>query len=258
MGFNFGETGRLAEELLGGGSVKPTNNPELVVSMAQNNELCSPQTANNPRFKEQLFNLPRGIQILLDLAEQHGKSRSREGQAEIRKKMIQVKRKFDHKLLQEALIRYTINAHDNSYLPSAPGPLYGGKGRNEFIGELAEQLAEDYDTDLDNIEFYNAADTPLDILYSTDGFFVLDGRLFGDNEKRVVPIDVTISRSKESKYQNPSGSLILYLNPEELDDERLEKYRDEFSQQIKQAADTIGIDHALDDFQSKFDRGKAA
>lgn len=257
-GFEFSETGRLAEELLGGDSVKPRNNPTLVEAMYNNNELFHERYRKNPKYKEQIELLPKAIKALLDLAEMHEKARSREGRADIRKRMLEIKKKFNHKFLQEALLRYTINAHDHDYTPWSPGPIRGGRGRNEFIGELQETLSEHYGTELDNVRFFNAASTPLDILYSTDGFFVIDGSLFKDGHKRVVPIDVSISRSKSQKEFNPSGSLILYINPENLDDDELERYQQEFSHRIKGVAEEIGIDDALDDFTSQYDRGEAA
>lgn len=257
-GFEFGITGRLAEELLGGDSVKPQNNPALVDSMYKNGELFHSHYRNGPKYKRQIEDLARGIKALLNGADDHDKARSEESKAGIRKKMLKIKAHFDHNFLQEALIRYTINAHDKNYTPWAPGPLKSGRGRNEFIGELQEKLCDHYNTDLDNVRFFNAASTPLDILYSTDGFFVIDGSLFYDGEKRVVLIDVSIDYSKKDKEFNPSGSLILFIDPKKLDDQELERYQKEFSERIKEAAPESGIRNVLDDFTSQFDAGKAA
>ena len=65
-------------------------------------------------------------------------------------------------------------------------------------------------------------------MYSTDGFFVVDGRLFRDGKTRYLPIDLTI-RDK-GKDKNDSGSLILYVDTNLLDESKsIEDYIEEFT-----------------------------
>ncbi len=250
----FRETGRLAEEFLGGDSVKPKNNPKLAASMYDKGELLSKRFSNNPRFKEQINHLKEGLVKLLILAQQHEEKVNPNQQQKIRATMYRIKKHFNHDLLREALIRYTINAHPKQYTPWEPGPIRSPLPRNEFITDLQEQLCEELDTtDYNKVRFYNASGTPLDILYSTDGFFTIDSSLFPDGESRILPIDITLSKSKELKEFNPSGSLILFMDSDKLDDKGFRHYQENFAGRIKDVLQYTKPDHSLDGFISKFD-----
>lgn len=255
----FRETGKLAEEFLGGDSVKPENDLMLAKKMLMKGQLLSGKYKGNPRYKEQIKMLKIVLPQLLILAKQHEESPNPRSQEEIRLLMLKLKKRFNHDLLFEVLVRFTINAHPDKYTPWEPGPIKGGRPRNEFITDLQEKICEYFGTtDYNKVRFYNAAGTPLDILYSTDGFFVIDGSLFPDHQRRLLPIDVTISTSKEMKDFNPSGSLILHMDAKNLDDERLKNYRDSFARKIASTLLKTKPDHTLDGFKSKFDEGELA
>ncbi len=250
----FGETGKLAEEFLGGDSVKPKNDPLLAQKMFDKGELIGKRYSENPRFERQIQRLKSEIVDLLMLANQHENTLNPQTQNSIRTAMYSIKKTFDHDFLHEALVRYTINAHPKEYTPWEPGPVAGGLPRNEFITDLQEKLCDQLGTtDYSLVQFYNAAGTPLDILYSTDGFFTIDGSLFPDGNRRILPIDITLSRSKEMRNFNPSGSLVLFMDSEKLDDEMFEQYQDEFASRIKEVLESTEPDHTLDGFKSKFD-----
>lgn len=250
----FRETGKLAEEFLGGNSVKPKNNPMLVSKMYDEGKLLSKEYLSNPRYKKQISNLKKGLINLVILAQHHENNSNPKVQNRIRTEMFSIKKTFNHNLLQEALIRYTIEAHPKDYTPWEPGPIRNGLPRNEFITDLQEKVCDELGTtDYSKVQFYNAAGTPLDILYSTDGFFVLDGSLFPDGERRILPIDITISRSKERKDFNPSGSLILFMDTERLDDEGFKQYQTDFAKRINGVLETTEPDTMLNGFTSKFD-----
>jgi hypothetical protein len=251
---SFRETGKLAEEFLGGNSVKPKNNPKLAESMYDKGELLSKRFAKNPHFETQIEHLKEGLIKLLTLADQHEETVNPSQQQKIRNSMWRIKKYFNHDLLREALIRYTINAHPKQYTPWEPGPIRRPLPRNEFITDLQEHVCEELNTtDYNKVRFYNASGTPLDILYSTDGFFTLDGSLFPDRESRILPIDITLSKSKELKEFNPSGSLILFMDSDKLDDEGFKHYQENFAGRIKDVLENTKPDHALDGFISKFD-----
>lgn len=252
----FKETGKLAEEFLGGDSVKPTNSPRLAEKMFKKGQLLGDYYMKNSRFKEDIIKLKKGLIKLLTLAQYYEKSFDNEKQDQIRNEMYKIKKTLKHKMLREALIRYTINAHPKEYTPWEPGPISEKiLPRNEFITYLQEKLCEELNTTQYNkVQFYNAAGTPLDYLYSTDGFFTIDGSLFPDGKKRILPIDITLSRSKELKEFNPSGSLILFMEGSKLDDKKFNEYQREFASKIKDVLMRTPPDEALDGFASKFDK----
>lgn len=254
----FKETGKLAEEFLGGDSVKPVNDPGLAEKMFKKGELLGDYYMKNPRFKEDVKRLKEGVMKLLSLAQYYEETFNTQKQDQIRNTMYRIKKTLKHEMLREALIRYTINAHPKEYTPWEPGPISKKiLPRNEFITYLQEKLCEELDTtQYDKVQFYNAAGTPLDFLYSTDGFFTIDGSLFADGKKRILPIDITLSKSKELKKFNPSGSLILFMNEKDLDDEKLESYQKEFAAKIKNVLTDTHPDSALDGFTSQFDEEK--
>ncbi len=250
----FRETGKLAEEFLGGDSVKPKNDPELVSKMFDKGKLIGEHYLKDPRFKEQISRLKKSLEKLVALAQQHKNTVNPALQNRIRQTMFKIKKMFNHNLLREALLRYTIEAHPKDYTPWEPGPIRNAKPRNEFITDLQEKVCDELGTtNYSLVQFYNAADTPLDILYSTDGFFVLDGSLFPDKKRRILPIDITLSKNKEMKEFNPSGSLILFMDTNKLDDEGFVKYQNEFASRIREILNETAPDTALDNFTSKFD-----
>lgn len=251
-----GESGGMIEQYLGGESIRPQNDTSLVDALAKSGELIGQRFANNQRYAEQIKQLPSAIKELLKLTDMHAKSVDQHQQEAIRSQMFKIKKRFDHNLLLEALTRYTINAHPDDYMPWAPIPLSKkALKRNDWIADLHESICEELNTeDYDKVRFFSATQTPVDLMYSTDGFFVMHGSLFPDGQRRILPVDITISRNKKNLLQNPSGSLVLYMDVLDLDDDRLDLYREEFAKKIISAIKLNEPDHSLDGFKSKFDK----
>lgn len=179
--------------------------------------------------------LKENLNALFELAGEHKTATSKHFKEQVRDRMIQIRKQYDYELLRQVLYNYIIEAVPKKYDPSRPGPpteMESQNKRHEFIGILHEDLCDKLGIeDLDKVEFYNALDTPLDIIYSTDGFFVIKGEVFPDGHPRVFPIDITGNPEKENLDKNPSGSHILYI-PSDIDDETVDKVRDEFADTI--------------------------
>jgi len=254
---NSGETGRLIEELLGGYSVQPKFDPKLVDEMMSKGQLYNPVHNKNPRLKEQIRLLPDVIKKLLVLAEQHKTTGYTHIQEQIRTNMYKILSYFDYNFLFESLLRYSINALPDNYTPWEPGPVGANSTkRNEFISELQEKICEQFNvTDYNKVRFFNVVNTPLDLMFSTDGCFVVDGSLFPDKKRRILPIDITGNMNKQDKGYNASGSMVLYIDMKNMDDAELEKYRESFAKQIKECLlRSTRPDTMLDGFTSKFDQ----
>ncbi|MFC1647589.1 hypothetical protein ACFL10_01185 [Patescibacteria group bacterium] len=252
-------TGNLAEEYLGGASIQPGKSHKLVDEMAKQGELVGSRFKTSPHFEEEMKLLPRAIKALLDLTEasnQRGNGTQQQEKArkdEIFQRMMDIKERLGHELILEALIRYNINAVPNNYTPWEPVPLGPETKKRLFVSELQEEICERFNTtDYSKVQFYNSTNSPLDLIYSTDGFFVLDGSLFNDGKRRVQLIDITTRQKGREK--NPSGSLILYMDMDRLEDTDIDEYRESFAAQIRKASQEETPDQTLEGFTSKFDR----
>lgn len=252
-------TGNLAEEYLGGVSIQPGKSHKLVDEMAKKGELVGSRFKNSPHRREEMKVLPQAIKALLDMSEtvnergQGGQLAEERRQKQIIKRMLDIKKRLGHELILEALIRYNINAVPNNYTPWEPVPLGPETKKRLFVSELQEELCDRFNTtDYSLVQFYNSANSPLDHIYSCDGFFVLDGSLFKDGKRRIQLIDITTRR--KGKEKNPSGSLILYMDMDRLEDEDIEEYRESFAAQIHDVSRTEKPDKNLDGFTSKFDK----
>lgn len=260
---DFVDTGRLVEEYLGGASIQPRKSHKLVDEMAEKGELVGGRFKSSPHFKEEMKILPQAIKALLDLSESlnqrgHGtQHQEEEWRKQTIQRMLDIKKRLGHKIVFEALIRYNINAVPNNYTPWEPVPLGPETKKRLFVSELQEEICERFNTtDYSLVQFYNSANSPLDYIYSCDGFFVLDGSLFADGKRRVQLIDIT-ARDKGKERHN-SGSLILYMDDDRLEDKDVEEYRKNFAAKIHSASRMEKPDRTLDGFTSKFDEELAA
>jgi len=237
------ETGGLAEDrYLGGPSVIPKPKPEIVDKLANENKLVKPSYYKNPAYREKIKILPEAIKTLLQLGEEFYTTLSQEHKRNIADQMHKIRRRLGHKFLEDALIRYTMHAQQEGYDPSDPWPIVEGKKSHEFINDLHAKLAQQFCKDknieeqYDLIKFYNTVETPLDSMYGTDGFFVADGSLFPDGNPRYIPIDLTTNPNKADMETNPSGSILLFLDKRELEDENLDQIQSDFAEKILRVA----------------------
>lgn len=255
QGGGYKESGNTAEEFLGGESVRPKRALGRLEELINKNLLVGKRFTEDNRYKEQIKRLPALIAELIYLSEMHQNITSGKEKDYVRKKMFDLKKTVNHKLLEEALTRYIIQAHPDEYMPWAPVPLTKEYlKRNEWIADLHETICEKLNVEnYDLVRFYNATQSPLDLLYSTDGFFVIDGKVIPDGKRRLIPLDITINKFKKELEANPSGSLVLFMDAEKLDEDLLDKYREEFANRILSSLKNTPPDKILDGFKSKFD-----
>ena len=236
-----GETGRTIERFLGGPSAKPIVDMNLVDDMIENNTLI-PQSLQKSINKDALH---EGLKVLIHDSQLHEQTFDENQKQAIRDKMFEVKNSLkeygiNHDQLEEILVRLNIAGKAIKLDPTRPYPTnkkHENMSSHRVFGDIQEKLVkelttrlgrEDEDEDYELIHFYPSEGNPLDIMYSTDGFFFVDGRLFRDGKTRYLPIDLTI-RDK-GKYKNKSGSLILFVDTKLLDETKsLQDYVKEFT-----------------------------
>jgi len=244
-----GETGRTIERFLGGPSSKPIVNNDLLNHMITNDTLI-PQSLQKKLKKEsgsinKIDVLHQGLQELIDCSKLHEDTFNENQKEEIRNKMFEIKKilksnGISHDKLEEILVRLNIAGKAVFFDPTRPYPqdekhekMAGyrvfGDIQEKLVKELTSRLRrDDEDEDYELIHFFPSEGNPLDIMYSTDGFFFVDGKLFRDGKTRYLPIDLTI-RNK-GKYKNASGSLILFVDTKLLDETKsIEDYIKEFT-----------------------------
>ena len=106
--------------------------------------------------------------------------------------------------------------------------------------------------------WYSAIGTPLDILFGTDGFFVVDGEVFPDKKRRLLAVDITrnmkkVAESRGDDLTDQAAPVLSYdvllLPVQDVEDVR--EMSGFFASQISRVMGEVDPDVYLDGFSAE-------
>lgn len=258
------ESGGWAEEYFGGKTTLPRLDPKIVDQMLKDGVLVNidhGRYSRDLRYRAQVDGLPQVTKQLIELSDAFSRARTGSARGAIRDQMLNLKRQYgNNHLLKQALTRYCVMAMPEGYDPTEPGTLDEDlpmTHRNNYIYHLHSEVCGKLGCAdrPELVRWYNSIGTPLDICYGTDGFFVVEGEVFPDGKRRILPVDLTKNLEKYKDFGAKDDdkepvfrfdSLLLYVDDEVED---IMSTREDFADRIRSALTKYRPDTFLDGFK---------